>query len=593
MQPRSPYTGPRRKLVLAFDVGTTYSGVSYSILDPGHVPEIRGVTRFPAQEQVGGDCKIPSLLYYDQYGVVRAAGAEALREGLATQKEEEQWLSCPWFKLHLRPQTPGSMEEIREKIPPLPESKNAVEVFADFLEYLFQCSRTYIEEVHAMGDNWWGSMEDTIEFVLSHPNGWEGAQQEQMRRAAVLAGLVPNNEAGHARVSFVTEGEASLHFCIQSGLPAGVMKDNSGVLIVDAGGGTIDLSAYSCASGSADSFEEIAPPQCHFNGSIFVTFNARAYLEAHLSNSKYLDDVPQMADCFDKTTKLRFRNKGEPQYIRFGSLRDKDLAVGIRSGQLKLSGSDVASFFEPSVNCIVDAIAEQSQKARKPIKSVFLVGGFAASDWLFAELKEACNQMGLGVLRPDSHVNKAVADGALSFYLDHSVRSRVSRFTYGVHCHIPYDIYDAEHLQRSASSFTSAGGYRRIPGAFSVILPKNTQTSETKEFRRAYFEETDSLSELSRVTVSLDCYRGELANPRWRDIDAGMYSTLCTIEVDLSKLGHSLGPHRGKDGRVYYKASFEVALLFGLTELKAQLCWKDNGVLKRTPAKIIYDPASR
>jgi hypothetical protein len=59
--------------------------------------EMNDLPRFPAQEQVGGDCKIPSLLYYDQYGVVRAAGAEALREGLATQKEEEQWLSCPWF----------------------------------------------------------------------------------------------------------------------------------------------------------------------------------------------------------------------------------------------------------------------------------------------------------------------------------------------------------------------------------------------------------------------------------------------------------------------------------------------------------------
>ena len=116
------------------------------------------------------------------------------------------------------------MEEIGETIPPLPASKNAVEVFADFLKYLFHCSREYIEEVHAIGDNWWGSMEDTIEFVLSHPNGWEGAQQEQMRRAAVLAGLVPNDEAGQARVSFVTEGEASLHFCIQSGLPAGAMK---------------------------------------------------------------------------------------------------------------------------------------------------------------------------------------------------------------------------------------------------------------------------------------------------------------------------------------------------------------------------------
>ena len=59
--------------------------------------EMNDLHRFPAQEQVGGDCKIPSLLYYDQYGVVRAAGAEALREGLAAQKEEEQWLSCPWF----------------------------------------------------------------------------------------------------------------------------------------------------------------------------------------------------------------------------------------------------------------------------------------------------------------------------------------------------------------------------------------------------------------------------------------------------------------------------------------------------------------
>ena len=27
--------------------------------------------------------------------------------------------------------------------------------------------------------------------------------------AAVLAGLVPDNESGHARLSFVTEGEAS------------------------------------------------------------------------------------------------------------------------------------------------------------------------------------------------------------------------------------------------------------------------------------------------------------------------------------------------------------------------------------------------
>ena len=67
-------------------------------------------------------------------------------------------------------------------------------------------------------------MESDMDFVLSHPNGWEGTQQNEMRRAAVLAGLVPDNPSGHSCLSFVTEGEASLHFSVQNGLPAGAMK---------------------------------------------------------------------------------------------------------------------------------------------------------------------------------------------------------------------------------------------------------------------------------------------------------------------------------------------------------------------------------
>ena len=42
---RTPYSGSSRKLVLAFDVGTTFSGVAYAFLDPGQVPEIRPVTK--------------------------------------------------------------------------------------------------------------------------------------------------------------------------------------------------------------------------------------------------------------------------------------------------------------------------------------------------------------------------------------------------------------------------------------------------------------------------------------------------------------------------------------------------------------------
>jgi hypothetical protein len=74
--------------------------------------------------------------------------------------------------------------------------------------------------------SWWTTLENEgqIDFVLTHPNGWEGAQQEMMRRAAVLGGLVKSQEEADNRISFVTEGEASLHFCLHSGLPAEALK---------------------------------------------------------------------------------------------------------------------------------------------------------------------------------------------------------------------------------------------------------------------------------------------------------------------------------------------------------------------------------
>ena len=109
-----PYAGPT-KLVVAFDIGTTYSGVSYCILEPGQVPEILGITRqalrflhlsiftchrFPAQELLGGDARVPSLLYYDQDGNLRAAGAEVLTENVMEVALTEGWTRAEWFVIH-------------------------------------------------------------------------------------------------------------------------------------------------------------------------------------------------------------------------------------------------------------------------------------------------------------------------------------------------------------------------------------------------------------------------------------------------------------------------------------------------------------
>lgn len=151
-----------------------------------------------------------------------------------------------------------------------------------------------------------------------------------------------------------------------------------GIIIVDAGGGTLDLSAYRKIGGGASggwSFEEIAPIECkvftqacrwcsrlicclsgRLQGSIFVTRRARAYLKGiflflegvypgwlisnsdRLSGTRFVDDIQHISEVFDVTTKLGFRDRASPYHIRFGGTRDTERAVDIRSGQMKLSG---------------------------------------------------------------------------------------------------------------------------------------------------------------------------------------------------------------------------------------------------------------
>jgi hypothetical protein len=90
-------------------------------------------------------------------------------------------------------------------------------------------------------------------------------------------------------------------------------------------------------------------------GSVFVSRRARTYLQGKyllslqcwhveffladkLRYSKFKDEVEHMISIFDKSVKLSFRNPTIPAFIRFGTSKDRDLTVDIRSGQMKIAG---------------------------------------------------------------------------------------------------------------------------------------------------------------------------------------------------------------------------------------------------------------
>lgn len=83
------------------------------------------------------------------------------------------------------------------------------------MRYLYDCAERFICGAHPWVITDWQKLQSTATFVIGHPNGWEGAQQAQLRRAAIMAKLIPDNADGRERVRFISEGEASLHYCLR------------------------------------------------------------------------------------------------------------------------------------------------------------------------------------------------------------------------------------------------------------------------------------------------------------------------------------------------------------------------------------------
>jgi molecular chaperone DnaK (HSP70) len=111
---RARYSGPSRKLVVALDIGTTFSGAAYAFLDPGEIPQIRSVTKqaFPPIPDLvtrsnelrhrylnnpnPGSAKVPSILYYDRNGNFRGV------ENRVDFQDSDGLLRMKWWGVVLR-----------------------------------------------------------------------------------------------------------------------------------------------------------------------------------------------------------------------------------------------------------------------------------------------------------------------------------------------------------------------------------------------------------------------------------------------------------------------------------------------------------
>ncbi|KAG6375698.1 hypothetical protein JVT61DRAFT_3273 [Boletus reticuloceps] len=505
----------------------------------------------------------------------------------------EGWTKAEWWKLRLRPKHLASSINNDNDLPPLPSGKSAVDVLTDFIEYLFHCAKTYITERHLAFP--WSSFEDSIEYIFTHPNGWEGVQQQLYRHAIERAGLIPSTPDGQSRVHMLTEGEASLHFCIPNLLDLETANQVApqGVVIIDAGGMTIDLSMFLITTNPI-SCEEIAPPECRLEGSVFVTRRAKLLLQRKLEGWEHSgpDEINEFTHEFEQSTKLVIKSDQEPAYVRVGGRRCNNPTYKISFGKLKLTGEEATGLFNESYDAIISAFEQQQKSATTLITTAFFVGGLSTNDWLFSRLQSFFKDRRINLCRPDNHINKAVANGAVLSHVDrgnHLVTSRVARATYGVVYALPVEENNKEHIRRKNQWQRDPPGNFYIPGRFNVTLRKGDPVRE-KTGSRYPFSLTESVpADFGTQIIRLVCYRGNLSNPEWIDQDKSSFSTYCTIRVDLSVAVKDTVLRKNASGKVCYQLDYDVIVLFGLTEIQAYLCWKARDGERRTTAKISFE----
>lgn len=591
-----PYDSVER-LILAMDIGTTNTAVSFIHAYPGRRVEVKMVAKWPGQEEAVGDSKIPTIVAY-RNGEPIAFGAEA-QEYLG----DEEYTIAKWFKLHLHPQSmrledapPAYSRHPNHadltEIPPLPTGVTLKGVYSSFMRYLYNSSRAYFENTTPNGAGIWDRLQDSMVLIFAIPNGWDTVQHEFLKTAALDAGLVRSDDDAEKRIELVTEGEASVHYAIQKTRASSWLQKGTMFCVCDCGGSTIDSNLYECkATTPRLILEEVCASECVQAGGAFVDRAARAMLESKLRNSKYgeSDYLGDMERAFERKTKRLFDGVKESNVIDFGGRNDNDREFGILRGKITLNRSEVCSIFN-GVIAQVEGSCLKLLRGRKD-QHLLLVGGFGESPYLQDYLKVAFGRSKTEVVTVEDSSKKAAAEGAVIWFLKQSVAARAVRFSIGVKGSIEYTVKDPQHRARRGDAYLDARGTLMLRGAFHTLVYKDTVLKQEQEIR-SQFSCRYEAKPIALDTFSAHLYAwGGDGTTQWSRDEQGdslaKLRKICTIEADLSPLLPYLRIINGKDGHNYWEVTFHIALKFGGTRLFARTQWEQNGVTCSGPVRVV------
>ncbi|KAG8820615.1 hypothetical protein FRC18_011669, partial [Serendipita sp. 400] len=529
------YWGPE-KIVVAMDIGTTQSGVSFLHLSNGARPVVTMVTQWPGQVAAAGIGKIPTLVAY-RHGEVQACGEEAIESF-----EDDKSTVAHYFKLHLHPD--HMMRSLSRPIPPLPPNVTLEQAYYDIMSYMFWHTREFFESRPGyINTNTWNRLRSSMEVILATPNGWDIREQDFLRQVAIRAGLVRSSSA-ETQLNFITEAEASIHFALHHGSIKNWLRRGAMFAVIDAGGSTVDSTLYVCKFAQYPiRLEEVTSSKCVQAGGIFVDEQAEIMLKRKFRNSRF-----STSDYISAMTKRLFTVGKSSNIIDFGGPGDTDNTAGVRRGKVSLTAEEVASCFAVPIRDILDSVKSLTNWTN--VQYLVLVGGFGESSYLKQVLESVFGNSGISVIVAEEPSRKAAAEGASIWHITHNVKARAARYTYGMEIR---DDYSDKYRERSDMKYTAADGRVVVPGIFSTWVPKDVVLADDFDYEKHYCwswssDDSDIPSYLTDMSINVYIW-DSTTPPTWAmdrqgDPMPGIRH-LCTVTADLSGLYSGLTLRNG------------------------------------------------
>eukprot|EP00903_Cladosiphon_okamuranus_P010118 g9582.t1 len=543
--------------IVAIDFGTTRSAWAYQVSGQA---DNKILVKVPASADISpGSTKTETVALIGGYGRggLLAFGKTAIDEYAASDHADDQAL-FRWFKVDLFESRPDHTKPSTV----MTESVGGQHT-VPLLGVMTASLRYFKEDVLRFLSSIGGRTVDvnSVNWVLTVPAIYDDFAKRFMRQAAYEAGMI--DRINSTRLRLCLEPEAACLAATRDNPLTSDAKDQK-MMVIDCGGGTVDMTAHKIISVEPLILEEVAAPDGGNFGSIHVDKAFKAWLKEFVGEKfQDIETTRTLVSIMmtwerkkatfqglDSSKALRLNLTELAEYdvtyqdmeelrTRYNDGRPSSLHVGGGKFNLTLPTTLVASFFTPTLQKIAQCLRRiKRESSLHDLHRVFVVGGFSRCPMLRRVVKDGLD-LPEGRVVEVNEPDLAIVKGAV-MYFDRSTifNSRKARYTYGTDITVPFNDSIAEHRRRRAAGLISEyDGKMHVSNGFSVYIKKGDDIPVGGVLKRRTYVPLRK----SQARMSFIVYGSSEKSPSFADekgcFEVGRVSFALDMTKDFEKRG--------------------------------------------------------